>query len=73
MGENRYKIFSEMQVDRHTCPEELSTPRKKDLVLTQIRKIKSKETEIERKAERALYGVKEINNPLLRLSVDMFM
>ena len=61
-----------LQVDGGLCPERVSTERKKYQVLSQISRIESETTEAGKKIMRTLFGIKEYNNPLLDLPIDLY-
>ena len=53
-------------------PTRIATLRDKETCLSQMEEIKSKPSENAKAKLRAEYGVKETNNPLFSLSVDLY-
>ena len=61
-----------LQVDRDVNPTEVDTSRTLTSSLEQIEDIKKEPTEQGKKILRTRYGIKEIPNPMLSLTVDIF-
>ena len=59
-------------MDGHVNPDQVSTDRSTAQAKRQMRLIESAVTKKEKKDLRTQYGIKEINNPLLDLPLDMF-
>lgn len=60
------------QVDRNEIPTEIAALRTKELALLQMTKIRDLPSESGKQARRTEYGLKEDQNLLFTLSVDMF-
>lgn len=60
-----------MQVDGHVSPDRVSVYRTKDQVTRQMSRIASATTAKEKRELKTLYGIKDANNPLLRLPLDL--
>ena len=63
---------SNSQVDRNEIPTEIACLRTKELALLQMRNIRDLPSESGKQARRTEYGLKEDQNLLFTLSVDMF-
>lgn len=61
-----------VQVDKCVNPAQISTLRNKETSLDQMEDIKSALSERSKAQLRAQYGVKEIDNPLFSLEVDLY-
>lgn len=61
-----------MQTNKDANPEKLDAPRSLALSLQQMSTIRQATTETAKSRLRTEYGLKEVPNPMLHLSVDLF-
>ncbi|XP_064407340.1 uncharacterized protein LOC135352102 isoform X2 [Halichondria panicea] len=71
-GGSSKKYCRKCMVDREVDPVDVSTLRTKDVSLSQMRTIQSARTESEKESLRTSFGLRERENPMLSLNVDLY-
>lgn len=61
-----------MQADKNDRPEKIGNLRFKPQAQAQIKDIRKQKTNSERKAKSTEYGLRDVDNPLFDLSVDLY-
>ncbi|XP_064398447.1 uncharacterized protein LOC135345042 isoform X4 [Halichondria panicea] len=71
-GGSSRKYCRKCMVDREVDPVDVSTLHTKDVSLSQMRTIQSAQTESEKESLRTSFGLRERENPMLSLNVDLY-